>query len=324
MTGGGDRPHVAVIGAGAWGTALALQAARAGARVRLWARDPGSLDSHRRMARLPGVVLPDDITVDALLPDAADLVLLAVPMQHLRDIAGRLTVRAPLIACCKGLERASLMLPGEVLRELHPEHPHGVLSGPNFAGEVARGLPAAAVLACHDQALATALARMLSTAAFRLYAGDDPVGVEAGAAAKNVIAIAAGAAMGSGAGENARAALITRGIAELGRLITALGGRRETAAGLSGIGDLVLTCTGPGSRNYSLGVQLGQGTPLRDILGARSTVTEGVETAPALAERAARLGVRVPIIEAVAALLTGRIDLAEARDRLLSRPIGSE
>ena len=324
MTIGPHAPRVAVIGAGAWGTALALQAARAGARVSLWARDPAALGHDRCMARLPGVSLPDEISVEYKLPDEADLVLLAVPMQHLRSIAGRLEVRAPLIACCKGLERASLMLPGEVLGELHPELPHGVLSGPNFAAEVALGLPAAAVLACRDQALATNLARMISTAAFRLYAGNDPVGVEAGAAAKNVIAIAAGAAMGSGAGENARAALITRGIAELGRLIVGLGGRRETSAGLSGVGDLVLTCTGTGSRNYSLGVQLGQGMSLPDILGARSNVTEGVETAPALAERAAAVGVPVPIIEAVAALLTGRIDLAEARDRLLARPAGVE
>ena len=324
MTGLRARPRIAVIGAGAWGTALALQANRAGARVSLWVRDPASLDQNRCMARLPGVVLPADISVERRLPNEADLVLLAVPMQHLRSIAGRLTVRAPLIACCKGLERASLMLPGDVLGELHPQLPQGVLSGPNFAGEVARGLPAAAVLACHDEALARDLAQMLSTAGFRVYAGNDPVGVEAGGAAKNVIAIAAGAAMGSGAGENARAALITRGIAELGRLIVGLGGRRETAAGLSGIGDLVLTCTGPGSRNYSLGVQLGQGTTLQDILRARASVTEGVETAPALAERAAGLGVPVPIIEAVAALLTGRIDLAEARDRLLVRPIGFE
>ncbi|MGI4745768.1 MAG: NAD(P)H-dependent glycerol-3-phosphate dehydrogenase [Janthinobacterium lividum] len=317
-------PRIAVVGGGAWGTALALQAAQAGAEVGLWARDPEALQSDGCMRRLPGMVLPRSITVSGTLPTEADMVLLAVPMQHLRRIAGQLALQAPLIACCKGVERGTLYLPGEVLAELHPGLPRGVLSGPNFAGEVARALPAASVLACHDADLAGRLARLLASASFRVYAGDDPVGVEAGGAAKNVIAIAAGAAMGSGAGENARAALITRGIAELGRLIAALGGRPATAAGLSGVGDLVLTCTGAGSRNYSLGVALGEGATLDHILAGRSTVAEGVDTAPALAERAAVLGVSVPIIEAVAALLTGRIDLAEARERLLARPLGAE
>lgn len=317
-------PHIAVVGAGAWGTALALQAARAGAVVSLWARDMEALQRDGCMRRLPGMVLPPAVTVSAALPTGADMVLLAVPMQHLRGIAGRLAVRAPLIACCKGVELGTTYLPGEVLAELHPGLPRGVLSGPNFAGEVARALPAATVLACHDADLAGRLARLLATASFRVYAGDDPVGVETGGAAKNVIAIAAGAAMGSGAGENARAALITRGIAELGRLIAVLGGKPATAAGLSGVGDLVLTCTGPGSRNYSLGVALGEGVALRDILAGRSTVAEGVDTAPALAERAASLGVSVPIIEAVASLLTGRIGLDEARERLLARPLGAE
>ena len=324
MTGPGRMPQIAVVGAGAWGTALAVQAARAGASVSLWTRELASLGTDRCMRRLPGVTLPDAVAVSDALPHAADMVLLAVPMQHLRRIASGLTLRAPLIACCKGVERGTMRLPGEVLAELHPDLPHGVLSGPNFAGEVARALPAAAVLACADLALAHRLARMLASPSFRLYAGDDPTGAEIGGAAKNVIAIAAGAAIGAGYGENARAALITRGIAELGRLITALGGRPATAAGLSGIGDLVLTCTGTGSRNYSLGVALGGGASLQQILAGRSTVAEGVETAPALAARAAALGVKVPVIEAVALLLTGRIDLAEARERLLMRPLGVE
>ncbi len=316
--------RIAVVGAGAWGTALAIQAARAGAEVSLWARDPASLGGDRCMARLPGVALPDGVAVGGTLPTAAELVLLAVPVQHLRRIAGELGVRAPLVACCKGMERDSHLLPVEVLAALHPGLPCGMLSGPNFAGEVAAGLPAAAVLACGDAGLARGLAAMLATPAFRIYAGDDPVGVAVGGAAKNVVAIAAGAAIGAGYGENARAALITRGIAELSRLIAALGGRAATAAGLSGIGDLVLTCTGPASRNYSLGAALGRGQALADILAARSTVAEGVETAPALAARAAEAGVPVPVIEAVALLLTGRIDLARARDRLLSRPPGVE
>ncbi len=316
--------RVAVVGAGAWGTALAVQAARTGAEVSLWARDPASLGPDCCMARLPGIVLPDRVSVTGVLPTAADLVLLAVPMRHLATVAGRLAMRAPLVACCKGVERDSGRLPGEVLAALHPHLPRGVLSGPNFADEVARGLPAAAVLASGDIGLAQAMAAMLSGGAFRLYAGSDPLGVEVGGAAKNVIAIAAGAAIGAGYGENARAALVTRGIAELSRLIVALGGRAATASGLSGVGDLVLTCTGAGSRNTSLGLALGQGRSLAEVLAGRTTVAEGVDTAPALARRAAAAGVAVPIIDTVAALLVGRIGLAEARTQLLERPLGLE
>ncbi len=252
------------------------------------------------------------------------MVLLAVPMQHLRSVAAGLAVRAPLVACCKGMEQGTGCLPGEVLAALHPSLPRGVLSGPNFAGEVARGLPAAAVLASADLALAQELATVLSGEAFRIYAGNDPTGVEVGGAAKNVIAIAAGAAIGAGHGENARAALVTRGIAELSRLIVALGGQRATASGLSGVGDLLLTCTSTSSRNTSLGVALGQGRTLAEVLGSRTTVAEGVGTAPALAARAAAAGVAVPIIDTVAALLTGGIGLAGARALLLERPLGLE
>ncbi len=317
-------PRIAVVGAGAWGIALAVQAARTGAAVSLWARDPGSLGPDRCMPRLPGIALPDRVSVTGTLPDAADLLLLAVPMQHLRAVAGRLAVRAPLVACCKGVERGTGLLPGEVLAALRPGLPRAVLSGPNFAAEVARGLPAAAVLASAELGLAQALAAMLSAGAFRVYAGDDPVGVEVGGAAKNVIAIAAGAAIGAGFGENARAALVTRGIAELSRLIAALGGRAATASGLSGVGDLLLTCTGAASRNTSLGVALGQGRALAEVLAGRTTVAEGVDTAPALARRAASAGVAVPIIDTVAALLTGAIGLDAAREQLLGRPLGLE
>ena len=321
------KPHLAVVGAGAWGIALAIQAARAGSRVTLWARG----DARRpdgSLHRLPGASLPDAVRLRIGLPDEqsapADAMLLAVPVQHLRDVAGRLRPRAPLIACCKGVERGTLRLPLEILAELHPGLELGVLSGPNFAGEVAAGLPAAAVLACADGGLATALGRLLATDGFRLYASDDPVGVQVGGAAKNVIAIAAGAAVGAGLGENARAALITRGVAELGRLIVGLGGRPATASGLSGLGDLVLTCTGSASRNYSVGLALGSGQGLRAILSAPRGIAEGIETAPALAARAASLRVAVPVIEAVALLLTGAIDLQQARTRLLTRPAGPE
>ena len=316
--------QVAVIGAGAWGIALSIQAARAGASVSLWARDPASLDADRCLPRLPGVRLPPAVDVTGMLPERADLVLLAVPMQHLRAVAGRLTGQSPLIVCCKGVERGTALLPGEILDALHRGRPRGVLSGPNFAVEIAAGLPAAAVLACRDLALAQRLAASLSGGGFRLYAGADPIGVEICGAAKNVIAIAAGAAIGAGHGENARAALITRGIAELSRLIVALGGAAETASGLSGIGDLVLTCTGRASRNFSLGVELGQGRELAAILAGRSTVAEGVETAPALAARAEAAGIDVPIIATVAALLTGQIGLEAAKTALLSRPLAIE
>jgi glycerol-3-phosphate dehydrogenase (NAD(P)+) len=316
--------HVDVIGAGAWGTALAIQAALAGNRVSLWARSPDPMLPDGSLKRLPGIVLPEAVTLVRDLPTRADAVLLAVPMQHLRSVAGSLRARAPLIACCKGLERTSQLLPLELLAQLHPDLPLGVLSGPNFAAEIARGLPAAAVLACTDAGLASGLTFLLATENFRLYASDDPTGVQVGGAAKNVIAIAAGAAIGAGLGENARAALITRGVAELGRLIVGLGGKPATASGLSGLGDLVLTCTGSASRNYGLGVALGGGESLQSILAARTTVAEGVETAPALASRAASLGVAVPVIEAVSLLLTGTIDLQQARIRLLARPLRME
>lgn len=315
---------VAVVGAGAWGIGLAIQVARAGHPVTLWARAVQQRQPDGSLPRLPGLRLPRSVELTTTLPTSARVVLLAVPVQHLRAVAAGIASRAPLVACCKGLERGTGLLPLEILAELHPGLPLGVLSGPNFAHEVARGLPAAAVLAAADAALAAHLARVIATDTFRVYAGGDVVGVQVGGAAKNVIAIAAGAVAGAGLGENARAAIITRGIAELSRLIAALGGRAGTAAGLSGLGDLVLTCTGASSRNYSLGLALGRGERLDAILASRSTVAEGVETAPALAARAAALGVGVPVIEVVALLLDGAITLDEARTLLLSRPAGLE
>ncbi len=315
--------RIAVIGAGAWGIALAIQAARAGATVTLWARSPQAMRPDGSLPRLPGFALPAQVRLTGTMPQAADAALLAVPMRHLRAVAGALRLEAPLLACCKGLEAGSHLLPLEVLGALHPGLPLGVLSGPNFAAEVADGRPAAGVLACDDTDLAGRLCRMLASERFRLYASGDVRGVQVGGAAKNVIAIAAGAATGARLGENARAALITRGVAELGRLIVGLGGRAETAAGLSGLGDLVLTCTSGVSRNTGLGLALGRGESLQAILAASGTV-EGVQSAPALAARAASLGVAVPLIEAVSLLLAGTIDLAEACARLLARPAGME
>ena len=310
---------ILVVGAGAWGTALALHVARAGRQVTLWARDPAPILATRHSPRLPGHRLPDDISVTGRLDSTlCDAVLLAVPTQHLAAVATELPGTTPVVVCAKGLEASTHRLPLEILASLHPGRPAAVLTGPNFAHEVAAGLPAAAVLAASDSALRTTLAEMIGSTAFRIYGNDDPVGAQWGGAAKNVIAIAAGAVIGAGLGENARAALITRGLAELGRLVVALGGRAETVAGLSGLGDLLLTCTGPTSRNYSLGLALGQGFALSDILAARNTVTEGVATAPALVARAA--GVDLPVCSAVAALLDGRLRLDQAIAALLARP----
>ncbi len=313
---------VAVIGAGAWGTALAIQAARAGNHVTLWARDPqraGIIAASRENPRLPGVRIPEPVVVTNAAPTAVDVGLLAVPTQHIRHVLQHLSPGiAPLVVCAKGLETGSLRLPLEIIEELRAGTPAAVLTGPNFAHEIAAGLPAASVVAATDPRLRETVAAMLSTPAFRLYGNDDPVGAQVGGAAKNVIAIAAGTVIGAGLGENARAALITRGLAELARLAVALGGRRETVMGLSGLGDLLLTCTGPASRNFSLGLALGRGETLADVLAARSSVTEGVATAPALVARAA--GVDMPICTAVAALLSGATTLKEAMAALLSRP----
>jgi glycerol-3-phosphate dehydrogenase (NAD(P)+) len=310
---------IAVIGAGAWGTALALQAARAGHDVTLWARDPSPLHHRRESPRLPGHRLPVSVTPAGELPgDGHAALLLAVPSGHLRQILQQLQPQAPILLCAKGLSGEPPLLPSEVLDLIHPGHPWAVLSGPNFAHELAAGLPAASVLATPDPDLRATLTALLATPSFRIYGNDDPLGVQLGGAAKNVIAIAAGAVMGAGLGENARAALVTRGLAELARLVVALGGKQDTAFGLSGLGDLLLTCTGPASRNYSLGLALGQGTQLATALAQRTTATEGVTTAPALVKRANTLD--LPICRAVAALLTHQASLADCIATVLARP----
>ncbi len=319
---------VAVLGAGAWGTALAIQAARAGCAVTLWARDAARAEeiaAARLNARyLPRAPLPAGIGITADLAAAlrgAALGLLVVPAQHLRPVLAALPDAAPpLLVCAKGVEQGSLQLPLEVVAEIRPRLPAGVLTGPNFAHEIAAGLPAAAVVAASDAALREAAAALLGTPGFRLYGSEDAVGAQVGGAAKNVIAIAAGVVIGAGLGENARAALITRGLAELSRLAVALGGRAETAAGLSGLGDLLLTAAGPGSRNTSLGLALGAGQTLQQVLAGRVGVTEGVATAPAMLARAAQAGVELPICEAVAMLLAGALTVPQAMERLLSRP----
>ncbi|HSU06500.1 MAG TPA: NAD(P)H-dependent glycerol-3-phosphate dehydrogenase [Acetobacteraceae bacterium] len=316
---------IAVIGAGAWGTALAIQAARAGNQVTLWARAPAraaAIAARRENPRLPGAPLPDSIHITCDLPSAADLVLLAVPLQNLRGVVEQLAVTAPLICCSKGIETSTLRLPLEILAELYPDHPTGILTGPNFAAEIAAGQPAATVIATTQAGLRAQVADVLGTPGFRVYGNADPIGAQVGGGAKNVIAIAAGAVIGAGLGENARAGLVTRGLAELSRLAVALGGRAETVMGLSGLGDLLLTCTSPASRNYSLGLALGHGEALADILASRTAVTEGVATAPALIARAGE--VEMPICRVVANLLAGRVDLKRAVAVLLSRRLRDE
>jgi glycerol-3-phosphate dehydrogenase (NAD(P)+) len=237
-------------------------------------------------------------------------------------VLASLSAARQLVICAKGIEAATLLLPLEIAAQVRHDAVAAVLTGPNFAHEIALGQPAAAVVASLDPVMREAVMARLTTPAFRLYGSDDPIGAQVGGAAKNVIAIAAGAVTGAGLGENARAALITRGLAELARLTVVLGGRAETVMGLSGLGDLLLTCTGPASRNFSLGLALGRGESLASILAARQAVTEGVATAPALLARAQ--GVDMPICAAVAALLDGRTTLREAIGALLARPRRNE
>jgi glycerol-3-phosphate dehydrogenase (NAD(P)+) len=308
--------EVLVVGAGAWGTALAVHLARNGRKVALWARDPASMGR-----RLPGVALPDGVrTVRDTMPAAACLI--AVPTQQVRGVLSALRPSGPLVLCCKGLELGTGLLPLEVAADVLPGVPAAVLTGPNFAHEVAAGLPAASVVAGGDAALRARMIGLLGAPLFRLYGNEDAVGAQLGGAAKNVVAIAAGAVIGAGLGENARAALITRGLAEMARLAVTLGGRAETVAGLSGLGDLMLTCAGPTSRNFALGLGLGAGRPMAALMPADGPVVEGVATAPALLTRAG--GLDLPVMRAVAELVAGRVDVAEAMRRLLARPTKDE
>ncbi len=327
--------HIGILGGGAWGTALAVSARRAGRSVTLWAREPDVVESIARdgtnPAFLPGVDLPDGIaaTADAAsVVSAADAVLLVTPAQFLRatcaGLADHWRAGVPAVVCAKGLETATGTMMGAVVAETLPNAPLAVLSGPTFAVEVARGLPTAVSLACADRALGEALVHALGTPTFRPYWTDDVTGVQIGGAVKNVLAIACGIVEGRGMGDNARAALITRGLAEIARLAAAKGARPETLMGLSGMGDLVLTCNNMQSRNFSLGVQLGRGEALADILAGRTAVTEGVFSAASVTELARRLGVDMPICAAVDAVLNAGADLDTAIAGLLSRPFKAE
>ena len=308
--------RICVVGAGAWGTALALHCARAGHSVTLWARNPDPIVATRKNPRLPGIVLSDSVEVSADLPPAADAILLVTPVQHLRAALALQLPAAPMVLCMKGLETGTNLFPAEIAAR-----GAAILTGPNFAHELARGLPAAAVLASADPALRRHLLPLLGSRAYRLYGSADPVGAQVGGAAKNVIAIAAGIAIGAGLGENARAALVTRGVAEIARLAVALGGRAETVSGLSGLGDLVLTCNGASSRNFRLGLAIGRGDAPEAARRAIGAAVEGMDAAPALLARAR--GVSCPIIAGVAAVLAGQ-DVATAMAALLDRPGADE
>ncbi|MDY0882090.1 NAD(P)H-dependent glycerol-3-phosphate dehydrogenase [Dongia soli] len=333
-----DIKSLSVIGAGAWGTALALIAARAGRDTQLWVRRPEQAEVMRRDGAnkryLPGVGLPPDLRIAGDLPDAfsaalsADAVLYAQPSQYFRAFcrAARpyLAPTSPLVICAKGIELGSGRLMTEIAAEELPGQCIAVLSGPSFAAEAARGLPTAVAIAAAEDTVAQRLMAALSHAAFRPYGASDLVGVEVAGATKNVLAIACGMVIGRGLGENARAALITRGLAEVSRLALAKGGRSETLMGLAGFGDLILTCCSLKSRNTSLGHELGEGRKVADILAQRHTVAEGVTTAAAVVALAEQLQVDMPLCRAVDDILSGRINIDTAVQTLLARPLKRE
>ena len=326
---------IAVLGSGAWGTALAAHCRRGGSVVRQWVREPEVAQEIRRGENrtfLPGVTLPHGIDATADLSAAvegAEIVLAVVPSQFAREVYRRLagSVRddLPLVAAAKGIEQRSLMLPVEVIRdELGATRPVAVLSGPSFAADVAQGKPTALVAAAADPALADRLQGRLASAELRVYTNGDPVGVQLGGALKNVIALAAGILDGLDTGPNGRAALITRGLAEITRLGIRLGGNPATFAGLAGLGDLVLTCTGEQSRNLTVGRRLGRGESLDHILDSARAVAEGIRTAGSAQQLAQREAVRMPIVEAVNRVLYEGCDPRDAVQRLMGRPLTSE
>ena len=327
--------RIAVIGAGAWGTALANVAARAGREVVLWAREAevvaGINEDHENALFLPGVTLDAAISATGDLGEAAggaDAALLAAPAQHTRelasDLAAHIDAAAPVVICAKGIEEGTGALLSEVLETALPGRLLAVLSGPTFAAEVAAGLPTAITLAGKDRALGKRLMAAIGGRHFRPYWSTDIIGAQIGGAVKNVLAIACGIVAGQGLGDNARAALITRGLAEMVRLGVAKGAKTETLFGLSGLGDLTLTCNSEQSRNFSLGAALGRGQALADILGARRSVAEGVHTAASVTALAERLGVEMPICAGVNAILHKGAAVGEAIEALLTRPFRAE
>jgi glycerol-3-phosphate dehydrogenase (NAD(P)+) len=323
--------RIAVLGGGAWGTALALTCARAGRDVTLWefdAKNAERLSAKRESQFLPGVRLDERIKVTRDLGEAAhgEAILLVVPAQAMRSVVSALAKSQsgaiPLVACAKGIEHGTQKFMTEVIAECAPKAVPAILSGPSFAADVARGLPTAVTIAAADPAVAVALAHAINAGAFRPYHSTDVRGVELGGATKNVLAIAAGIVTGRGLGASASAALTTRGFAELVRFGKAHGAKTETMMGLSGLGDLILTCSTPQSRNFSCGVALGKGE--KADTAAHRTLAEGVFTAPVLTDMARAKNVDMPISGAVAAVLAGKMNIDEAIESLLTRPLKSE
>jgi len=320
-----------VLGGGAWGTALALTCARAGRNVTLWECEPAnaeSLEQKRESRFLPGVLLNETIKVTRDLAEAtrSDAILVVVPAQAVRSVIVSLAKsnieRLPLIVCAKGIERGTHKFMTEIIAECAPKALPAILSGPSFAADVARGLPTAVTIAVADSTIAQALAQAMNSGTFRPYHSTDVRGVELGGATKNVLAIAAGIVTGRGLGASASAALTTRGFTELVRFGNAFGAKTETMMGLSGLGDLILTCGTPQSRNFSCGVALGKGEKVDTA--AHGKLAEGIFTAPVLLEMARKKNIDMPISAAVAAVLSGKISVDNAIESLLTRPIKSE
>ncbi|MGY3438532.1 MULTISPECIES: NAD(P)H-dependent glycerol-3-phosphate dehydrogenase [unclassified Marinovum] len=319
---------VGVIGAGAFGTSLAISLANAGQAVTLWGRDGAAMatmqDARENARRLPGAAFPESLTAtgDFAAASAPEVLLLSVPMQQLERLLteNAETLRGKtLVACCKGYSVATGEGPVSLINRVLPEAQAAILTGPSFAADIARGLPTALTLACGDAARGEALQGELTTPNLRLYRTTDVTGAELGGGLKNVVAIGCGVVIGAGLGESARAALLTRGFAEMTRIAKALGARPETLAGLSGFGDLTLTCTSAQSRNYRYGQALGSGESFDS-----ATTVEGAATAQAMLSVAARLGVDMPVTKAVAAVIAGKLDVGAAMDQLLARPLKEE
>jgi glycerol-3-phosphate dehydrogenase (NAD(P)+) len=325
---------ISVIGGGAWGTALAQTFALSGKSTVLWAREGDVVDDintrHVNRVFLPGIALEPSIVATSELQQAAasDICLMVVPAQFVRAVANGLkpflTSSVPIVMCSKGIEQSTGKLMGEVISEILPDAPFAVLSGPSFATDVARGLPTALTLASRNEPIGRALASALSSRQMRLYWSSDVTGAELGGAVKNVLAIAAGIVEGRELGASAHAALVSRGFAEMRRFSEAMGARSDTLLGLSGLGDLVLTCGSAQSRNMSLGRALGEGKKLSDILGSRSAVTEGVYTAAAVVRLARAKAIEMPIAEAVHAIIEGRLSVDDAIAALMQRPLKAE
>lgn len=328
-----DYQTVGIVGAGAWGTALATAARRAGRDVTIWAYERETVDEinheHTNHIYLPGVALDKNIRATAKAPvvAASDLILMVVPSQFFRSVAAEFAGHIgekPVIICTKGFEEETGKLMSDIASEELPEALPAVLAGPSFAGEIARGLPAAVMIAAQEEVIGLRVASALGSRSLRLYWSEDMLGAQIGGAVKNVLAIAAGIVAGRQLGDNARAGIITRGFAELMRFGVAMGAKPETLMGLSGLGDLILTCSSEQSRNMSLGKALGEGKALADILGSRKSVSEGAYSAAAAVARANQLGVELPICNAVRAILAGEMDVDHAIEAILSRPFKSE